>query len=223
MDNQAKAAEEQKFAAAKTEYECLRKEMQGLMEAKFKLECTMFSVFALLIAYLLTLKDINPFNFLVPIPIIFVFYKVHYDYNIYIWRSAAYCVTFFTEKGFVFEKRLMVYRKIKRYFSKKRNVILSPITITEILYGAPCVICIVLFLWKISMKDDYTFIKVSLYGCLLFLGVILIFVCRTFLLRMLPFEQVFLENIRDWTKVKKKEDSVIPSNLQTLTQDISDQ
>ncbi len=209
MDNQPKVAEELKFTAAKIEDEIMRKEIQSLQEAKLKIECTMVSAYILLLAYLLTSIESKPIFFLLPIPLILVLYKIRHDLCTTIWSDMAYCYVFFSEKGFVWEKRLIEYRKIKGSFFK--NFTLLPITIDELLYCSLCELCLIIYILEnYSLHKEFTFGSIlGILGCIL---IIITFWCRR-LLGILPYKEVAMQRITEWMAVKEAEKNASPSSI----------
>lgn len=203
MDNNIKSLSKNEFDAIKTEYIILRKEMQSLFNRQHKIEITMFSVYSLILAYLLSQPASNPLSFLVPIPLVIMFYKIKYNIFISIWSQASYCITFFTEYNFVWEERLKRLRKID--FNSDGTKIrprMRALSITDWIYFILCIICILLFL--IKTYDGEYFCKSFIFSIVLSIVLFLFFLFRSYF-GMHHYEIIFKNYMWEWSRVKDQE------------------
>lgn len=202
MNTNEKTIITQSYDSVKTEYLIMREEIKDLFERKSKLETTLFSVYSLILAYLLSNKDVDPIAFLVPVGLVMICYRIKYNISRHIWRGASYCIVYFTEWGFGWEKILSVCRsKDDRENGKKH----SRFGLEETYHFALCLICFFLF----SYKNDYS--SQSLYISFIFLlGLFFAFFFKE-KLGMPHYSKVFKEEQEKWlrafediTKLKKE-------------------
>lgn len=193
---------EKDYDSAKTEYIILRKELQSYLNNALKIETTLFSVYSLILAYLLSSNTEDPLSYLTPIPLIIIFYKLRYNTFLGIWKIAAYCSVFFPEYGFLWEKRLISYRDLNKIFEDKSSKIYREFNFIEIYYLCLCFICFILFLYKGSEFEWFSF--KTIISIILCLCLILAVRYRK-IFGLCHYAEFFKENIEKWNEVKNKE------------------
>lgn len=193
----------QSYDSVKTEYLIMRKEIKDLFERKSKLETTLFSVYSLILAYLLSSNDVDPLAFLVPIVLVWICYLLKYDISVAIWKGASYCIVYYTEWGFGWEKILSVCRSKDNKENGKNH---SKFGLEEIYHFILCTICIFLFSYKNNFCLSSIYISI-----LLATTIFLVFFFRERLLGMRHYSEVFKEEQEKWltalndiTKYKKE-------------------
>lgn len=199
--NNIQSLSKNEFDAIKTEYIILRKEMQSLFNRQHKIEITMFSVYSLILAYLLSQPASNPLSFLVPIPLVIIFYKIKYDIFINIWSQASYCIIFFADYNFVWEERLRRLRNIDIDDNKLSSHIMK-LGVTDWIYFILCIICMILFLIN-AYKGNY-FVESLIFSIISSIILFLFFLFRPCL--GMPHYKFFFKNyMREWNRVKEQE------------------
>lgn len=95
------------------EYIQIQNEIDRLIKLSHQYRMMMYSVVSLILAYLLTEKNIEPLAFLVPAIIIFIFYFININFTYDIYFSGAYLNAFYEEFDYKWEKRLNLMRNKK--------------------------------------------------------------------------------------------------------------
>ena len=197
--NSLKKCINNRYDAEKSEYFMVRNELLSMFERQAKSETTLLSVYALILAYLLSEKSIDPISFLVPIPLVIFSYIRRYHMFLSIWHGAAYCIVYGYDYGFMWEKRLYEYRDVvnsaKEHAAKK----LSKLTLIDFYNYVIFLIFFFLYIYKNEFK------LLQLTCGIIILIILLVALLFRNKLGIYHYSIIFENEIEKWKNIKDKE------------------
>lgn len=197
--NHFSSLEKNKYDIIKTEYIIMRKEIASQFSRKWKLEIALLSAYSIILSYLLTEPEVEPYAFLLPVILVLCCYKIDHDISLSIWKGASYCIAYFYKYGFIWEKVLKLYRDEE---IKSSRIVFLSLRIQEFYPISLCLICIFICL----MRADFSLNYIVLCSALTLL-IFCFFIFRNYI-GMPHYSRIFPVEIERWNKALKKLDEI---------------